>query len=323
MKIAAYSVVPAEKPYFKRWSKEHQVEVKLIASPLSQATLDEGAGCVGVCVQQPSALGDAAFYRRFAQMGLKYIGVRSAGIDFVDLAACQKNGIKVTNVPAYSPRAIAEMGLTQALALLRRLGEYRAEMAQGKFSLNPRLISNEIYKLTVGLIGLGHIGGETARLYRALGARVIAYNRSHKIQYESVVEYTDFATVIAQSDIISLHTPLTPATNGMIGEEEFRKMKDSAILINMSRGGLVDTPALITALQHGQIAGAGLDTLANEAEFFRKDVPVDQLPADYQTLAAMPNVIITPHIAFYTATAVKNMVNIGLDNIYRQEIKKN
>lgn len=321
MKIAAYSVVPAEKPYFEQWSRDHQVELKLISAPLSSATLAEATGCVGVSVQQPASLGDAEFYRRFAQMGLKYIGVRSAGIDFVNLAECQQNGIKVTNVPAYSPRAIAEMGLTQALALLRKLGEYRAEMAQGKFSLNPHLVSNEIYNLTVGLIGLGHIGGETARLYRALGAKVIAYNRSHKVQYESVVEYTDFDSVIAQSDIISLHTPLTPATQGMIGEQELQKMKKNAILINMSRGGLVDTAALITALQHHQIAGAGLDTLANEAEFFRKDVPVNQLPADYRTLAAMPNVIITPHVAFYTTTAIKNMVNIGLDNIYQQEIK--
>src|SRR5699024_5293529 len=165
-----------------------QVEVKVTAAPLSQATLDAAAGCVGVCVTQPSDLGDDAFYRRFAQMGLQYIRVRSAGIDCGDLAACQQHVIKRTNVPACSPRPIGEMGLTQARAVLRRLGEYRAEMAQGKFSLNPRLISNETYKLTVGLIGLGHIGGETARLYRALGARVIAYNRNHKIQYESVVE---------------------------------------------------------------------------------------------------------------------------------------
>ncbi len=319
MKIAAYSVVPAEKPYFEQWSKDHHVEVKLISAPLSSANLAEAADCVGVSVQQPSTLGGADFYQQFTQMGLKYIGVRSAGIDFVNLAECQKHGIKVTNVPAYSPRAIAEMGLTQALALLRKLGEYRAEMAQGKFSLNPHLISNEIYNLTVGLIGLGHIGGETARLYRALGAKVIAYNRSHKVEYESVVEYTDFDSVITQSDIISLHTPLTSATEGMIGAPELHKMKDNAILINMSRGRLVDTAALIAALESHQIAGVGLDTLANEAAFFRKDVPVDQLPADYRTLAAMPNVIITPHVAFYTTTAIKNMVNIGLDNIYQQE----
>lgn len=139
------------------------------------------------------------------------------------------------------------------------------------------------------------------------------------MEYESVVEYTDLQTVIEKSDIISLHTPLTPQTKNMIGAEQLRAMKKDAILINMSRGGLVDTAALIDALQKHEIAGAGLDTLADEAKFFRKDLPLDQVPADYKTLAAMPNVIVTPHVAFYTTTAVENMVNIGLDNIYRQE----
>lgn len=319
MKIAAYSVASAEKPYFEQWMKENNVEVKLIDQPLSIDNLDEAAGCIGVCLQQAAKLGDESFYQRFAEMGLKYIGVRTAGIDLVDLASCRKYNIKVTNVPAYSPRAIAEMGLTQALALLRKLGEYQQTMAEGKFSLNPSLISNEIYNLTVGLVGLGHIGGETARLYRALGANVIAYNRSHKMEYESVVEYTDLQTVIEKSDIISLHTPLTPQTKNMIGAKQLTAMKKNAILINMSRGGLVDTAALINALQNHEIAGAGLDTLADEAKFFRRDLPIDQVPADYRTLAAMPNVIVTPHVAFYTTTAVENMVKIGLDNIYHQE----
>ncbi|MDO4902785.1 MAG: D-2-hydroxyacid dehydrogenase [Limosilactobacillus sp.] len=318
MKITVYSVASAEMPYFEKWIDEHDVDVELIHEPLSIDNLAKAEGSFGICVNQPGKLGDDDFYKTAHEMGIKVIGVRSAGVDFIDFAAAKKYDIAVTNVPIYSPRAIAEMGLTQALSLLRRIGEYQAEMAKGKFSLDPALLSNEIFNLTVGVIGMGNIGAETARLYRALGAKVVAYNRSPKVELESIAEFKDLDDVIAESDILSLHLPMTPQTANMIGAAQLKAMKKNAILINMGRGGLVDTAALIDALKQGEIAGAGLDTITNEELYFRKNTPEAQVQDDYKELVAMPNVIITPHVAFFTSTAVKNMVHIGMNNILKQ-----
>lgn len=180
------------------------------------------------------------------------------------------------------------------------------------FTWSENLISNEIYRCTVGLIGTGRIGTATAQIY-SLGPSNCLRPR-YRPELEPFVEFVDRDTLLREADIITLHTPLTPKTKNMIGAEEFRVMKPTAILINVARGSLVDTQALIKALQDHEIAGAGLDTLANEQNLFGHQVEADQIPEDYQILDAMPNVIMTPHVASLTKTAVKNLVQISLDD---------
>ena len=315
MKIIMFGTKPIEKPYAEAWEKKTGNEVEMVPDLLNDDTVDMAKGFDGVITQQTQSLGSADVYKKLASFGIKQIGLRTAGFDMVDLDAARANDITITRVSIYSPRAIAEMGVTQAMYLNRKIGLFNQRMNENNdFSWAPDLVSNEIFNLTVGIIGLGHIGGATAQIYKALGANVIAYDPFYDPEQEPFVEYTDLDTVLKESDIISLHTPLFPSTKNIINADALKKMKNSAYLINMARGGLVDTQALIKALQDGEIAGAGLDTLADETTYFGKKVNADQVPEDYKTLAAMPNVVVTPHVAFFTKTSVRNMVEIALND---------
>lgn len=315
MKIIMFGTKPIEKPYAEAWEKKTGNEVEMVPDLLNDDTVDMAKGFDGVITQQTQSLGSADVYKKLASFGIKQIGLRTAGFDMVDLDAARANDITITRVSIYSPRAIAEMGVTQAMYLNRKIGLFNHRMNENNdFSWAPDLVSNEIFNLTVGIIGLGHIGGATAQIYKALGANVIAYDPFYDPEQEPFVEYTDLDTVLKESDIISLHTPLFPSTKNIINADALKKMKNSAYLINMARGGLVDTQALIKALQDGEIAGAGLDTLADETTYFGKKVNADQVPEDYKTLAAMPNVVVTPHVAFFTKTSVRNMVEIALND---------
>lgn len=315
MKIIMFGTKPIEKPYAEAWEKKTGNEVNMVPDLLNDDTVDMAKGFDGVITQQTQSLGSADVYKKLASFGIKQIGLRTAGFDMVDLDAARANDITITRVSIYSPRAIAEMGVTQAMYLNRKIGLFNQRMNENNdFSWAPDLVSNEIFNLTVGIIGLGHIGGATAQIYKALGANVIAYDPFYDPEQEPFVEYTDLDTVLKESDIISLHTPLFPSTKNIINADALKKMKNSAYLINMARGGLVDTQALIKALQDGEIAGAGLDTLADETTYFGKKVNADQVPEDYKTLAAMPNVVVTPHVAFFTKTSVRNMVEIALND---------
>ena len=315
MKIIMYGTKPIEKSYVEAWEKKTDNTVKMVADLLNDDTVDMAQGFDGVVTQQTQSLGSSDVYKKLASFGIKQIGLRTAGYDMVNLDAANANGITITRVSIYSPRAIAEMGVTQAMYLNRKIGLFNQRMTDDHdFSWAPDLVSNEIFNLTVGIIGLGHIGGATAQIYKALGAKVIAYDPFYDPEQEAFVAYTDLDTVLRESDIISLHTPLFPSTKNIINADSLKKMKKTAYLINMARGGLVDTQTLIKALQDGEIAGAGLDTLADETTYFGKKVSADQVPEDYKTLAAMPNVVVTPHVAFFTKTSVRNMVEIALND---------
>lgn len=317
MKIIMYGVKDVERPFIEEWVDQTGNEVRAVTAAFDKATIDLAKGYDGVSIQQTTPLGDEKFYEELASMGIKQISTRTAGYDLIDLEACKNNNIVVTNVTVYSPRAIAEMGLTQAMYLLRNIGKYQDRMSTGDFRWSPDLISNEIYNQTVGIVGLGNIGGALAQIFKALGATVIAYDPAENIQYAPFVQYTSLENVLTQADIISLHTPLFESTKNMIAKPQFEMMKNNAILLNMARGGLVNTQDLIEALKTHQIAAAGLDTLADEASFFNHQVKVDTLPADYLELSKMDNVLITPHVAFFTKTAIKNMVKISLDDVVK------
>ena len=312
-KIIMYAVLDEEQPFIDAWAREHDVEIKSVAERLTPETVGLAKGFDGINVQQTIPL-DPSIYPTLKSFGIKQITARMVGFDFIDLKLARENGLTVTNVPAYSPRAIAEMGLTQALRLVRKLGYYDARMDQLDFRWSG-LESTEIYNLTVGVIGAGHIGGATAQLYAALGAKVLAVDPVHHAELEPYLTYTDLTTVLKESDIVTLHTPLNAETANMIDAAALKQMKKTAYLINMARGGLVVTADLIAALQNHEIAGAALDTLANEGQFFEKKAQPKEIPADYKTLRAMPNVLISPHSAFYTDTAMRNIVTMGLDDV--------
>lgn len=313
MKIFCYAVSKLEEPYVINWAKKNNVEVKMIEDELSSKNADLAKGFDGVSSEGITPV-DESVYETFEKFGIHQLAIRQVGVDNQDLEAAKKHGVSITNVAAYSPRAIAEMGVTQAMYLLRNIGVYQNRMDQGDFTWDKSTISTEIFNCTIGLVGVGHIGSATAQIYRALGAKVLAYDLAYDASLEPFVTYTDLDTVLSQSDIISLHTPLLPSTKNMISTDQFKKMKSNAILINVARGELVDTKALIDALQSKEIAAAGLDTLADEIQFFGEHKEAAELPEDYKILRKMPNVLITPHIAFFTKLAIRNSMEIALDD---------
>ncbi len=325
MKVLMYSVSDDEKPYVAQWNKDHpEDDIEITADELNAQTVDQANGYEAVAVKQNTSLADEIIYQKLASFGIKHLALRIVGFNIVDFDLAHKYKLLVTHVPAYSPRAIAENGLTAAMYLLRKWGYYQKQEREFNFTRPQNLISDEIFHQTVGIIGVGRIGGATAEIYHALGAHVIGYDPVPNAALEPFVHYTDFETVIKNADILTLHTPLDDSTKGMIGAEQFKEMKNSAILLNQARGSLVDTNALIAALKNHEIAAAGLDVLPSELKFFNhKFNSLDQLPKDYQELSKMPNVVITPHSAYYTKTAVKNMVVHSLTDIKRvQEGRK-
>jgi D-lactate dehydrogenase len=286
-----------------------------VQEDLTLDTVEKVNGFDGVCIQQRTDITNEAVYKRLSDLGIKQLSLRTAGYDIIDMNLARKYNIKITNVPAYSPRSVAELVLTQTMRLIRQFPSIESDMAKRDFRWSGR-IAREIHTLTIGVIGAGRIGGTTARLFRALGATVIAYDPVRNEDLEAVLTYkSSQEEVLAESDIVTLHVPLDDTTRQLIDETALDHMKSGAFLINAARGPVVDTSALIKALHSGQLAGAAFDTLDNEQNVFNQDLRGKELTdKNLDALMKMHNVLITPHIGFYTTEAVRNMVDIGLDS---------
>lgn len=314
MKVICYGVSPLEDPYIKNWALKNDVEVSLIREPLDETTVHLANGYDGISSEGITPVTEKV-YEELEKFGIKQLAVRQVGTDNQNLVAAKKHSIKITNVPSYSPRAIAEMGVTQAMFLLRKIGIFEERMDNNNFSFDESTISTEIFNCTVGIIGGGHIGAATAQIYRSLGAKVLLYDPTYNAALEPYVTYASMDEIFHESDIISLHTPLLPSTENMIDKASIAKMDKKPILINVARGGLVVTADLISALKEGKISGAGLDTLADEVDFFEKENAAESdIPDDYKELRSMNNVLITPHIAFFTKLAIKNSMELALND---------
>ncbi len=233
---------------------------------------------------------------------LKMLAVAFTGVDHIAMDACRQKGITVCNCAGYSTAAVADLVFGMVVALYRNL--IPCNEAVRRQGTKEGLIGFELEGKTFGIIGTGAIGLRVASIAQAFGCRVLAYSRTKKDV--PGITYTDLETLLKNSDIVSLHTPLTPETRGLIGEKELSSMKPSAILINTARGPVVDSAALADALNCGKIAGAGVDV-------FEMEPPV---PADHPLLNAK-NLIATPHVAFATREALVKRAAIVFDNIDR------
>ncbi|MBO1520645.1 NAD(P)-dependent oxidoreductase [Oceanisphaera pacifica] len=238
---------------------------------------------------------------------LKYISIAFTGYNHIDLAKCQEKGIKVSNAAGYSTNSVAELTFGLIVALLRSIVPLEAVLRAGGTKLGYR--QSDLSGKTLGVLGTGDIGGAVAKLGLAYGCRVIAYNRSeNKDLINSGVEYQPLDEVLKNSDIVTLHIPLTNDTHHLINKDKLALMKDSAIIINTAVGPIIDNDALAQALHNGTIAGAGLDRVDMEPP----------IPADYPILEA-PNTLLVPHIGFATEEAMVRRANITLNNITQWE----
>ena len=314
-KILMTSVRDDEQAAIKQFAQEHDIEI--ITTPkLIDDAVDLTAGVDGLVIQQRSPV-DPAVYPQLKVNGLKQIATRTAGFDMVDIQAAHDNGLTVTNVPAYSPRSVAEHALMQIFRLLRKSYRFDTQVASGDFRWFSDEQALEIHTATIGIIGVGRIGGTLAKLLKALGTRVLGFDVQPREEMRGIVDYVSKEDLLKQSDVVSLHVDLNPTSTGLLTAADFALMKPTAGLVNASRGPVVVTADLVAALKDHQLAAAALDTFEGENEVVmtdRREKGLADVPL-VEELHAMDNVILTPHIAFFTNLAVKNMVDFALEDV--------
>lgn len=313
MKIAFFSTKSYDKEFFNRYVSTH--EIIYFEAQLSIQTVNLAAGCNAVCVFVNDKLGRDVL-EELNRLGVKLIALRCAGFNNVDLAAAAASNIKVTRVPAYSPHAVAEHAVALIMALNRKTHKAYNRVREGNFSLE-RLTGFDLFEKTVGVIGTGRIGEALCNIMLGFGCRVIAFDL---IENKSIaakgVEYLPLIDVLQKSDIISLHCPLNEQTKHIINQQTIGIMKDEAMLINTSRGALIDTPAAIEALKTGKIGYLGLDVYEQEEKLFFNDLSENVIQDDIiMRLLSFPNVLITSHQGFFTEEALTQIARTTLGNI--------
>ncbi|QMU30184.1 2-hydroxyacid dehydrogenase [Adhaeribacter radiodurans] len=315
MRVVFFSAKPYDKKFFQELNQTYGYELYFLDVPLHADTAVLARGYDAVCIFVNDEANKAVI-QQLADFNVQLLALRSAGYNHVDLAAAQQYSLPVVRVPAYSPYSVAEHTLALVLTLNRKTHRAYNRVREGNFSLTG-LMGFDLHGKTVGLIGLGKIGFATARIFKGLGCRVLGYDVVKQPECEEIgLEFTDLATLYTQSDIISLHCPLTPDTYHLITDSSIAQMKRGVMLINTSRGALIDTPAVIEALKHEHIGYLGLDVYEEEGDLFFEDLSDKVIQDDVFTrLLAFPNVLITGHQAFFTQNAMHNIAEVTLQNI--------
>lgn len=320
MKIAVFQVEPWEREAFERLGDEHKVV--LTGGPLTRENAEEFADAQVISAFIYSELSEEVL-ERFENLEL--IATRSTGFDHVATGYCERNGITVSNVPSYGQNTVAEHVFGLLLALAHHLIEAVDRTRRGDFSLQG-LAGFDLRGKTLGVIGTGDIGRCEIEIAKGFRMEVVAFDVQEKRELASQLgfEYAPMEEVLYRADFLTLHVPLNEQTRHLISGEQFEKMKDGVVLINTSRGAVVDVQALLRALADGKVAAAGLDvlpeepTVREEAELlrsvFREQQNLEVLLADH-VLLRMRNVIITPHSAFYTREAVGRILDVTVENI--------
>ncbi len=251
-----------------------------------------------------------------ADRGVATVAMRCAGFNNVDLEAAAQLGVAVHRVPAYSPYAVAEHTVALMLALNRRIPRAAARVREGNFSLEG-LLGFDLRSRRVGIIGTGKIGMIVARILRGFGCSLRAYDPFPADEVRDLgVRYTDLDTLLGECDVVTLHCPLTPDTHHLLDAGAFAQMKRGAMLVNTSRGGLVDAPALVDALKSGQVGSVALDVYEEEGDLFFEDLSDTIIDDDvFARLLTFPNVLITAHQAFFTAEAMRAIAATTIDNL--------
>ncbi|KAL6054573.1 D-lactate dehydrogenase fermentative [Balamuthia mandrillaris] len=279
------------------------------------AYLAEGHECVCIFVNDVC---DATVVERLANLGVKLIALRSAGFNNVDLNACKAHGITVVRVPAYSPYAVAEHAIALMLCLNRKIHRAYNRTREANFELDG-LLGFDMHGKTVGVFGTGKIGRCVIDILLGFGCKCLCFDKypSEEVKNTKNCQYVELDELFAKSDIITLHCPLTPETEHVINDSAINKMKSGVMIINTSRGAVIDTNALIKGLKSKKIGAAGLDVYEAEREYFFRDHSKEGIISD-ETLARLMtfgNVLLTGHQAFFTKEALEGIVNVTLDNV--------
>ena len=316
IKTAFYDTKPYDKEWFDKFSGKYDISVKYMESKLSADTAILAKGCDAVCAFVNDEINKETI-DVLENLGIKLIAMRCAGYNNVDIKYAEDK-IKVARVPAYSPYAVAEHAMAMLLCLNRKLHKAYIRTRDYNFSLNG-MSGFDLHGKTVGIVGTGKIGRVFADICKGFGMNPIAYD---PYPSDDSLEYTDFENICKRADIISLHCPLSKETKHIINSNTISLMKKGVFVINTSRGGLIDSDALIDGLMDKKIGYAALDVYEEEGDVFFEDMSdVPDRDEKLATLLSMPNVIITSHQAFLTNEALENIADVTMCNI--EEFFKN
>lgn len=315
MKIAFFSTKPYDKIWFEPMGKDYGFEIRFYEVPFREETVFLAKGFDAVCIFVNDYV-NASMIQQLYDMKVKAILLRSAGFNHVDVRAAEEK-IQVLRVPSYSPEAVAEFAMTMLLTVNRYTHKAYNRTRDFNMSLNG-LMGVDLYHKTAGIVGTGKIGQAMIRICNGFGMDVLSYDPYPNQSLET--EYVSAEELMERSDVISLHCPLTSETKYLINAETIRKMRDGVYLINTSRGGLIDTDALIDGLVDGKFGGVGLDVYEEEEGIFYEDKSNEIMrDENLARLMTFPNVLITSHMGFFTREAMQAIAKVTLENAYALE----
>jgi D-lactate dehydrogenase len=314
MRIALFSTKPYDRVSFEEANAGHAHELHYFEPRLTDETVRLADGFDAVCAFVNDQV-DAGVVEALAGGGTELILLRSAGFNHVDLRAAAERGLTVARVPAYSPYAVAEHAMGLVLTLNRKFHRAHARVREGNFALDG-LLGFDLHGKTMGVVGTGKIGTVFARIAAGFGCRVLAHDPYPNEEVEGLgARYVEMGEMLAEADIIALHLPLTPETHHLIDRDAVARMKEGVMLINTSRGGLVDTRAVIEGLKSGRIGSLGLDVYEEEADLFFEDLSGTVIQDDvFARLLTFPNVLVTGHQGFFTREALAAIAGTTLGN---------
>lgn len=313
MRVAVFSTKSYDRAALER-ANDQRHDLTFFEAKLAPETASLAADYEAICPFVNDDV-DAETIAALADGGTRLIATRSAGYNHIDLDAAADHGITVARVPAYSPNAVAEHALALILTLNRKMHRAYNRVREGNFSLDG-LMGFTLDGKTVGVVGTGSIGRVFASIMVAMGCEVIAADPNPDDALRDTVDYVELDTLFESSDIISLHCPLVPQTHHLIDAESIAAMKDGVMIINTSRGGLIDTQALIDGLKSGKVGHVGLDVYEEEEGLFFEDLSNDIIRDDvFMRLLTFPNVVITGHQGFFTEEALQNIAETTIANI--------
>ncbi len=314
MKVAVFSTKPYDRRSLETANDGQGHELSFLEPRLAEPTASLAAGCDAVCAFINDDM-SAPVLKTLAAGGTRLIALRSAGFNHVDLKVAAELGIKVVRVPAYSPHAVAEHALALIMTLNRKTHRAYNRVREGNFSLEG-LLGFDIAGKTAGIVGTGKIGLILGQTLSGMGAKVLGFDPYPSEEFKKIGTYVDFDELLRESHIISLHCPLTPESHHLVSQKTLSKMRQGVMLINTSRGGLIDAQDVTEALKTGQVGYLGLDVYEQEADLFYENLSETIIQDDvFQRLLTFPNVLITSHQAFFTENAMKNIAETTIGNI--------
>ncbi|SHN05995.1 D-lactate dehydrogenase [Duganella sacchari] len=315
MKTAVFSTRRYDKTMLVRANASAGHELRFLEDRLSVASAPLAAGCEAVCVFVNDTV-DAEVLAILAQQGTRLVATRSTGYNQIDAAAAERHGIAVVRVTDYSPYSVAEFAVGLLLAVNRKIARASVRTREGNFDLDG-LMGFDLHGKTVGVIGTGKIGSIFARIMIGFGCTVVGHDRYPSAAFEALGgRYVSVQELLACSDVVSLHCPLTDETRHIVNAASLARAKRGSILVNTSRGGLVDTEAATEALKTGQLGGLAIDVYEQEANLFFQDLSSTIICDDViQRLVSFPNVIVTGHQAFFTEEAIGQIMQTTIDSI--------